>query len=71
MDIKEFARRGTDFSHIGFCMGSFNTGVCCDCPSLKDCLTMYGRDVAMASIRRVLDLMELEGYAVDNSDYYD
>ena len=48
-------------NHIGFCLGQFDTLMCHDCPSLKKCLIMFGRDQAVLNVQRVLDRLEIEG----------
>ena len=42
--------------HIGFCMGQFDTKTCHDCPSLKECLIMYGKD----QVKKVLAEMNIK-----------
>ena len=36
--------KGRDIDHTGFCMGTFNTVKCYDCPSLRDCIVMMMKD---------------------------
>jgi len=52
---------GTDYAHTGFCMGTFNTAKCYDCPTVRDCLKMYGKDQAVLAVKRVVDRMIIEG----------
>ena len=37
-------RKGRDIDHTGFCLGTFNTVTCNDCPSKNECIIMMMKD---------------------------
>jgi len=41
--------------HTGFCLSEFDTDLCRDCPTLRDCLVMYAKD----AVKKVLDEMNI------------
>ena len=42
-----------DIEHTGFCMDSFDLNTCGNCPSLRECLALYGKEQA----QKVLEAM--------------
>lgn len=56
--------------HTGFCMGQFDTRTCHDCPTIKECLVLYGKDQAVLAVQRVLDRMEIEESAEPVNVFY-
>ena len=56
-----------DIEHTGFCMGSFDVNTCGDCPSIRECLVMYGKD----QVRKVLEAMPKQPiYKGENDNGY-
>ena len=43
-------------NHTGFCLDEFDTKECKNCPTLKECLIMYGKD----QVKKVINEMKLE-----------
>ncbi len=42
--------------HTGFCLSQFDTDSCVDCPSVKCCLILYGKE----QVQAVLDKMNVD-----------
>lgn len=53
LDTTVGIKPGRDVNHTGFCMGTFNTGKCYDCPSLTECITLMMRDKAIKVVEEM------------------
>ena len=39
--------------YTGFCMGQMDTEKCFDCPTLKECLVLYGKDQVIKVLEQI------------------
>ena len=39
--------------YTGFCMGQMDTEKCYDCPTLKECLVLYGKDQVIKILEQI------------------
>ena len=49
----EEKKKGTNYDHTGFCMSTFNTVACYDCPTLKECIVLMMKDNTIAILEQI------------------
>ena len=52
-DPKPPLKRGRDVEHTGFCMSTFNTVKCNDCPTLNECIIMMMKDQTKSLLKQM------------------